>query len=118
MKSAVQYGPKPVEMIFVVNFGIRKMKMSDIMKTVKEFVLSCIERTRGDDLYRAQCAFKNCTPDQMNEEYGQSGQTRQQILDGYKAHNQKCDVAIAAVNGIGRDLQDGSDATREYFAAE
>ena len=24
----------------------------------------------------------------------------------------------ATVNGIGRDLQDGSDAAREYFAAE
>jgi hypothetical protein len=65
--------------------------------TVKEFVIGCIQQRRGDDLYRAQCAFRNCTPAEMNELYGESGKTRQQIIDGYKAREQKCDAAIEAV---------------------
>ena len=66
-------------------------------ETVKEFVIDCIKQHRGDDLYRAQCAFGNCTPTEMNELYGESGQTRQQIIDGYKAHQQKCNEAIETV---------------------
>ena len=69
-------------------------------ETVKQFVLDCITQRRGDDLCRAQYMFKNSTPEQMNQEYGQSGQTRQQILDDYIAHNQKCDAAIEAVERL------------------
>lgn len=69
------------------------------MKTeIKKFIISCIERRRGDDLYRARRAFKNCTPKEMDEEYGQSGQTRQQIIDGHQSHNDECDEAIEALN--------------------
>lgn len=69
-------------------------------KTVKEFVLDCIEQRRGDDLCRAQYTFRNCTPLEMDELYGESGQTRQQIIDGYKAHELKCDVARVAVKKL------------------
>ncbi len=48
---------------------------------IKHFIIECINRRRGDDLKLAQRAFKDCTPKEMNEEYGQSGQTRRQILD-------------------------------------
>lgn len=69
-------------------------------ETVKEFVIDCIKQRRGDDLYRAQSAFANCTPTEMNELYGESGQTRQQIIDGHKAHKQKCDAAIETVKRL------------------
>lgn len=61
----------------------------------KKFVLNCIEQHRGDDLVRAKMAFKDCTPEEMNQEHGESGQTRQQILDGYNKRNLQCDNAIA-----------------------
>ena len=68
--------------------------------TVKEFVLDCIEQARGDDLARAKAAFRNYTPAQMNETYGLSNQTPQQLLDRYEAHNQKCDAARKTVNTL------------------
>ena len=64
---------------------------------VKDFVVQCIERARGDDLCRARAAFKHFSPDKMEEEHGQSGRTRQQVLDGHIEHNRKCDVAITVV---------------------
>ena len=76
------------------------LKGKKMCLTVKQFVLDCIKQRRGDDLYRAQCAFKNCTSEEMNQELGQSGRTRQQVLDGYIAHNQECDAAIKAVERL------------------
>jgi len=67
------------------------------MNKLKIFIISCIEQCRGDDLYRAQCTFKYYTPEQMNEKYGLSDETPQQIIDGYVARNAECDEAIKAV---------------------
>ncbi len=69
-------------------------------KTVKQFIHACIERTRGDDLYRAQNEFRSCTAAEMTEEYGVSGKTRQQILDGYIAHGQECDAAQKIIESL------------------
>ena len=60
---------------------------------MKAFILDCIETQRGDNLYRAQCAFRHCSPLEMDELYGKSGQTRQQIIDGYKVREEKCNAA-------------------------
>lgn len=38
----------------------------------------------GDNLYRAIAAFRKCPEDEMRQKYGQSDQTRQEILDGYQ----------------------------------
>ena len=67
-------------------------------QTIKEFIIDCVEQARGDDFYRSQCAFQNCTPLEMDEQYGASGGTRQEIKDGYKAHEIRCDVAIKIIN--------------------
>lgn len=64
--------------------------------TVREFVLNCIERARGDDLARAKLSFKGLSAEQMQMEHGRSGQTKQEILDGYQAHSGLCDAAIKA----------------------
>lgn len=69
-------------------------------ETIKTFVVQCIKQAKGDDLHRAKSAFKNFTHQKMNEEYGQSGKTPQQIIDGYKAHEQKCNAAIEAVERL------------------
>jgi hypothetical protein len=52
--------------------------------TTKKLLLRLIEQHRGDDLYRAKAAFRGLSPEQMQEQYGASGQTRQQILDDYQ----------------------------------
>ena len=63
--------------------------------TPKETVLQALSHYRGDNTLCAMSAFKNCTPAQMREQYGQSGETRAQILAGYLEHDKRVDAAIA-----------------------
>ena len=63
--------------------------------TTKEFAIKCIENARGDDLYRAQMSFNGLSEESMKKQHGQSGRTRQQVLDGYLDHNDQCEAAIA-----------------------
>lgn len=55
---------------------------------------------RGDDLERAKAAFKYCTPKEMKQLYGQSGQTRQQILDEYQEHCDRVDEAVRWLKSV------------------
>lgn len=51
--------------------------------TPKERAIQIIEGSFGDDLERAIKFFKHFTPDEMKELHGESGKTRQQIIDGF-----------------------------------
>lgn len=66
----------------------------------KSLILESLQRMKGDDLYRARAAFKGLTPEQMKEQHGYSGLTRQEILDGYEAHEARVDAAINWVKSI------------------
>jgi len=63
----------------------------------KQLAIQALEQMRGDDLYRARAAFRNCTPAQMQEQYGESGKTRAKIIEGYEAYESRIDAAIAWV---------------------
>jgi hypothetical protein len=65
------------------------------MKEHKQLAIKALEQMRGDDLYRARSAFRNCTPKEMGEKYGTSSQTRAEILAGHEAHESKINAAIA-----------------------
>lgn len=65
---------------------------------MKNYIIELLENQRGDNLIRARHAFSSCTPEQMQEEYGQSGKTRQQILDDYEAYDAQITAAINWVN--------------------
>ena len=65
----------------------------------KQLAIKALEQMRGDDLYRARASFKNCTPEQMAQKYGQSDQTRAEILADYEAHDAKVTAALAWVMG-------------------
>jgi hypothetical protein len=60
-----------------------------------------LECARGDDLYRARNAFRNCTQAQLDEQYGESGRTRREILAGYEAHEARINAAIEWVKRVG-----------------
>jgi len=68
--------------------------------TPKKTTLRYLEGARGDDLYRASAAFRGMTLYQMNEQYGESGKTRQQIIDGYEEREREIDAAIEWVKGV------------------
>ena len=64
------------------------------MNAHQDLAIRALQDMKGDDLYRAKRAFSGYTPKEMQEQHGQSGQSRQEILDGYAAQNRKVDEAI------------------------
>jgi hypothetical protein len=66
----------------------------------KKLALQALSQMRGDDLFRAQMAFKNMTPKEMNMQHGQSGKTRAEILAEYEAHDFKVAAAMRWLEGI------------------
>lgn len=60
----------------------------------RELAIRALKNSRGDDLARAEHAFRLCSPAELDQEYGQSGRTRQQILDDYRQHAERVDAAI------------------------
>ena len=70
------------------------------MRQSKEVILAALRNLDGDDLERAEIAFKNYTPEQLNKEYGQSGKTCKEILDGYRKHRAEIKNAIMWANTL------------------
>jgi hypothetical protein len=67
--------------------------------TPKQKAIHIIRSSFGDDLYRARNAFKNKTPSEMNLEYGQSGRTCAEILQGYEQDQQEKQSALDWATG-------------------
>ena len=61
---------------------------------MKDYIKRVIERSRGDDLYRARMAFRNLSSEKMDELYGESNKTRKQIVEEYEAHERLTDAAL------------------------
>jgi len=59
-----------------------------------KLAIEAVYASRGDDFQRAKLAFRGLSKEEMQEQHGESGQTRQEILDGYRAYQDKCDEAI------------------------
>lgn len=64
----------------------------------KELVLFALRSIKSDDYERAKRAFSNFTHVQMQQEWGQSGHTCREILDGYQAETLKIDAAIREIH--------------------
>lgn len=63
----------------------------------KAMAIAALECFRGDNLQRAQSAFRGLSEQAMDEMYGQSGKTRWEILKGYQEHDAAVTAAIAWV---------------------
>lgn len=63
----------------------------------KQKIISALRMTDSDNLERAERAFRHYSPAQMQEEHGQTGQTHQQILDGYRKARADTNETIAWV---------------------
>ena len=70
------------------------------MEEYRQMAIKALENQKGDDSYRAKMAFKNKTPEQMQQQYGQSGETCRSILDGYLQRDEKIDRAIACLRSV------------------
>lgn len=54
----------------------------------------------GDSLERAEMAFHGYTDAQLDQEYGQSGETCREILEGYREDRRLWDEACEYVNAL------------------
>lgn len=61
---------------------------------IKEIVLSALNSYKGDDVYRARAAFKGFSIIQMGAQHGESGKSRQEILDEYESHAAEVNYVI------------------------
>ena len=64
------------------------------MRTPKQVILDALSQYMGGDLERAEAAFKNLSEDELNKEYGQSGQTCKEILEEYRERQAEVKNAI------------------------
>lgn len=64
------------------------------MNKHKEVILRALNNYRGDNYERAAAAFRNFTPTEMGAQHRVSGQTRQEIIDGYRKHTLEVENAI------------------------
>jgi hypothetical protein len=62
--------------------------------TPRQNAIRIIKQSFGDDLERARLAFAGLTPEKMDEQYGQSGQTRRQIIEGYEQSRHEHQAAL------------------------
>lgn len=69
-----------------------------ISDEVKRLLLYALDQYKGDSLERAEWAFKGSSPEQMQLQHGQSGLTRQVVLDGYRQERVRVLAAISWVN--------------------
>ena len=74
--------------------------MTKMTAETKKLVLQGLGRLRGDDHLRARAAFRGMTPEQMKAQHGQSGRTRQQVLDDYEAWAAAVDRAESEVMAL------------------
>lgn len=66
----------------------------------QRFVLNAMDCRKGDDLERAKAAFRGRSEAEMQGQYGQSGQTRQQILDGYQRDRDEWEESMAWIKEL------------------
>lgn len=64
------------------------------MNAHQTLAVNALLALKSDDTYRARRAFGRYTPAQMQEQHGESGKTRAQILNEYEAYDARVDAAI------------------------
>lgn len=70
------------------------------MNPHKALILRVMQEQRGDGLYRAEQAFRNCSPKEMQQEYGASGITKADLLARYRKHHDAFSEAIEWVANL------------------
>ena len=74
--------------------------MKNKIRQPKEIILAALHNYRGDDLIRAEIAFKHLTEIELDMQYGQSGKTHRQILKEYRDSDTEIKNAILWANTL------------------
>lgn len=67
------------------------------MNAHQKIAIRALEQCKGDDTARARHAFSRFTPEEMNEQHGEIGKTRAEILAEYERADAEIDAAISWV---------------------
>ena len=63
--------------------------------TAKEKLIQIVESAKSDNLERAERAFRGLSGEQLKEEYGRSGRTKGEVLEGYREDRREWEQAYA-----------------------
>lgn len=74
--------------------------------TAQEKLLLIVERTRGDDLERAELAFRGLTKEQLAQEYAASGRSKGEMLDIYRKERREWEQVYALVKQLASTPED------------
>lgn len=66
----------------------------------KNYIRRAMESYKGDNLERANHAFKNKSDSELDRPYGQSGKTCREIWQEYKDDRQLHNAALAALESL------------------
>ncbi len=93
-----RYGPgeRPGGSYAKLDLELLRMAVAQIEKTdvdVKKKLIDIVKNARGNKLERTEHEFEKYTPGQLQEEYGRSGLTRQQLLDDYRQEREEWQAA-------------------------
>ena len=67
---------------------------------IKQTILDALEQFQGDDYERAKRAFRGFSKADMQKQFGQSGETCQQVLDGYREHAERVAAAKKFIKSL------------------
>jgi hypothetical protein len=72
-----------------------------MMMTPRELAIKALKQMKGDDLQRARNAFwRYLNSPAMDEQHGESGKTRAQILAEYEQQEAEIEAAIRWVQNV------------------
>lgn len=66
----------------------------------RELALCGLGVLRSDNYERAKRAFAGYSPAQMQEVWSGNGETRQQVLDGYREQAEAVDAAVKEISAL------------------
>lgn len=80
----------------------------DYAKTIRK----AMRNAHGDDLERAEAAFRGMTDTDLDQEYGQSGSTCREILEGYQQRRLEWQEANEYLEALlAKEATDGNPAS-------
>jgi hypothetical protein len=80
------------------------MERRNEMRQPKEVILAALQQYEGDNLERAEMAFKHLTDAELDIQHGESGKTCRQILEGYRTFRAEVENARIWVNTYNKAL--------------
>lgn len=81
--------------------------MTATLKRLHDYLRTTIRYAEDDSLERAQAAFRGMSPEDMRQQHGLSGRTRQEVLDAYQRQRDLSWEALAYLEDLLKRAEEG-----------